>query len=130
VIYFDTSALAKLVIEEDETPALQEWLREIPDAVLLSSNLIRIEMARTVLRRNPGAIFQVKRVLADVRRIALTNEVLEVAAQIQPPGLRSLDAVHLASALKFYDRLTAFVTYDERLSAAADAMGLPAVSPN
>jgi predicted nucleic acid-binding protein len=130
VIYFDTSALAKLVITEDETRALQNWLGGFPDAIRMSSSLIRLEMTRTVLRRNPGAIFHARRVVSEVRRITLTNEVLDVAAQVQPSGLRSLDAIHLASALKVYDQLIAFVTYDQRLLAAATAMGLPAISPN
>lgn len=131
MIYLDTSALAKLVITEDETHALQNWLSGFPDdAIRMSSSLVRVEMTRAVLRRNPGAIFHVRRVVSELRRIALTNEVLDVAAQVHPAGLRSLDAIHLASALKVYDQLAAFVTYDQRLLTAATAMGLPAISPN
>lgn len=130
MIYLDTSALVKLVIEEAETDALRAWLAKLSGVPRLSSSLIRVEVPRSILRRSPAAVLHGRRIVARVRRVAMTNEVLDVAAMMQPTLVRSLDAIHLASALTVHDRLTAFVSYDRRLIDAASGVGLPVTSPN
>lgn len=130
MIYLDSCALVKLAVEEAESSALRAWLDDRPDVPRLSSSLIRVELPRSIMRSQPGAILQARAVVARTRRIAMTTEILDVATMLQPAALRSLDAIHLASAFAIHDRLTAFVSYDERLADAARAAGLPVVSPN
>jgi uncharacterized protein len=129
VIYLDSCALIKLAVDEAESPALRAWLAQRPDVPRLSSALIRVEVPRAILRSQPGAILQARSVIARTRRVALTPEILDLATMLRPASLRSLDAVHLATALRFHDRLTAFVSYDKRLTDAAHAAGLPVAAP-
>lgn len=129
MIYLDSCALVKLAVEETESAALRAWLAERPEVPRLSSGVIRVEVPRSIMRIQPGAVLQARSVVAKTRRIAISPEILEVAAMLQPASLRSLDAVHLASAFVVHDRLTAFVSYDKRLLDAAEAAGLPIASP-
>jgi predicted nucleic acid-binding protein len=130
VIYLDSCALVKLAVAEPESEALLAWLRDTPDVPLISSSVIRVEVPRTVMRRQPGAILHARTLVAKTRRITMTADILDVATMLQPASLRSLDAIHLASAFSVHDRLTAFVSYDKRLIDAARAADLPVVSPN
>ena len=130
MIYLDSCALVKLAVAEPESEALLAWLRDTPDVPLLSSSVIRVEVPRTVMRRQPGAILHARTLVAKTRRITMTADILDVATMLQPASLRSLDAIHLASAFSVHDRLTAFVSYDKRLIDAARAADLPVVSPN
>jgi len=129
-VYIDSSALLKLVLSEPETPALIEALSRWPDRV--SSVLLPIECRRIVLRAgNPAAVVaKLEQELACVTTIRLEEPVQKLAAMIGPPRLRSLDAIHLASALSIGDYPEAFVTYDERLAEAARAAGLNVLTPS
>jgi predicted nucleic acid-binding protein len=129
VIYLDSSALVKLVVREDETAALTAWLATERDAPRLSSDLVLVEVPRAVMRSVPTALLSAHHLVARLRKVALTPELLTAAAALQPPLLRSLDAVHLASALAVRAQLTAVVAYDERLYDAARAAGLPVARP-
>ena len=128
-VYIDSSALLKLVLSEPETPALIKALSQWPDRV--SSVLLPVECRRIVLRAgNPAAVVaKLEQELAGVTTIRLEEPVQKLAAMIGPPGLRSLDAIHLASALSIGDYPEAFVTYDERLAEAARTVGLNVLSP-
>ena len=70
-----------------------------------------------------------RRQLASIDLISLDDDLLARAAQIEPPTVRSLDAIHLAAALGIGPDLGAIVTYDARMSAAAQALGLPVIAP-
>ena len=61
--------------------------------------------------------------------LAITDDLLDAASDLGPAILRSLDAIHLATAVAFGDHLTAFVSYDDRLLGAAEAVGLPTLAP-
>jgi hypothetical protein len=128
-VYLDSSALLKLVLSERETPALREAISQWPDRV--SSVLLHIECRRIVLRAGnpPAVVAKLEQELAGVAAIRLDEPVQKLAAMIGPPGLRSLDAIHLASALSIGDYPGAFVTYDERLADAARAVGLNVLKP-
>ena len=128
-VYLDSSALLKLVLLERETPALIAALSRWPDRI--SSVLLPIECRRTVLRAGnpPGVTAKLEQELARVSTIRLDEPVQKLAAIIGPPRLRPLDAIHLASALSIGDYPEAFVTYDERLAAAARAAGLSVIAP-
>ena len=128
-LYLDTSAVAKLVIAEGESPALRALLQERSDLVRVTSVLTRCELVRAVRRHRPEATARALAVLAGLRQLTVTPVVLNAAAVIDPPELRSLDAIHLASALELGTDLTAVVTYDQRQRSAAESRGLPVLSP-
>jgi hypothetical protein len=96
---------------------------------MVSSVVHRAEVPRAVWRADPSALPRSYRQMKGVERVELSTRVLDTAATLAPPGLRSVDAIHLASALALRGDLTAFVAYDQRLLAAAGDLGLPTVSP-
>lgn len=128
LLYLDSSALVKLVVAEPETPALLAFLAEWPHRV--SSALARVEVVRAVRRTGAGPAVRKRaaRVLARVALIRIDAPVLAAAARVAPPQLRSLDAIHLATA-RSLDDLAGIVTYDERLGRAAARLRLKVWSP-
>jgi uncharacterized protein len=129
LIYLDSSALVKLILEESESRTLARWLAERADLALVSSAIHRTEVPRAIWRANPSALPRSLRQVRGVEKIGLSTDVLDSAAAVPPQSLRSLDAIHLASALSVRRELTAFVAYDKRLLAAAKDAGLPTASP-
>lgn len=129
MIYLDSSALVKLVLTEAETPALVGWLTARADLPMVSSIIHRTEVPRAVWRADPSALARSYRQVRGVERVTLSPDVLDTAAALPPLSLRSLDAIHLASALSVRRDLEAFVAYDNRLLAAAGQAGLPTASP-
>lgn len=129
MIYLDSSALVKLAVVEAGTAALTRFLAEHEDQARATSEIARVEVTRAVMRVLPTALLQAHHVVARTHKVALTAQVLTTAASLQPQSLRSLDAVHLASALALGGRLTAFICYDERLNTAAQALNLPVTTP-
>jgi uncharacterized protein len=129
VIYLDTSAFVRLVRGERETPALQAFLRDRPAGPLVSSALLVVETRRAVLREAPDQLARADLLLTRIDQVDVTRSVLEAASRLPDPGLRSLDAIHLATALQLEGDLEALVTYDGRLAAAAGRQKLPVVSP-
>lgn len=130
MIYLDSSALVKLAVTEPESEALRKWLAERADTPRISSDLVRLEVTRAVMRSQPQALLQAQQVVGRLNKLLVGPELLSTAASLQPPSLRSLDAIHLATALLLRNRLTAFVGYDHRLAAAVQAAGLPVASPS
>jgi len=134
VIYFDSSALLKFVKPEKETRALREWrLAQPTDSELVTSQLAVLEISRTLLRagvdrqRVPYVVGQA------VRGLFLVDVTSTVLARARSYGIRrlgSLEAIHLATADPFLAEMTAFVTYDAELAAAASELGLPATAPS
>jgi predicted nucleic acid-binding protein len=125
--YVDSSALVKLAVREPESAALRRYLgRHRP---LVSSALARTEVLRALMPLGPDAIRRGRGVLARVGVLRVNDRVLDAAGLLAPPEIRSLDAVHLASAEQFGTDLRAFVTYDERLATAAAARGFRVVHP-
>ncbi|GAB2985317.1 type II toxin-antitoxin system VapC family toxin [Saccharothrix stipae] len=127
MIYFDSSALVKLVRAEAESAALHDWLVSHTDPVV-SSALARTEVLRAVRRDSTRLADKARRVLSGVEMIPMTFDLLDEAGGLSAE-LRSLDAIHLVSALRLRGDLDAFVAYDKRLLTAADEMGLPVASP-
>jgi predicted nucleic acid-binding protein len=127
VAYLDSSALAKLIVEEAESQALRRALGAWPRRV--SSRISVVEVLRAVRRRDRSAEPLARSVLAHVALLAVGDRVLMAAGLLDPPALRALDAIHLASALRLGSSLTAFVTYDARQLEAAETFGLPVTSP-
>jgi predicted nucleic acid-binding protein len=125
--YVDSSALVKLAVREPESAALRRYL--VRHRPLVSSALARTEVVRALLPHGPDAVRQGREVLARVGLLRINDRVLDAAGSLAPTELRSLDAIHLASAEQFGSDLRAFVTYDERLAAAAAGRGLRVVHP-
>jgi uncharacterized protein len=131
VIYLDSCALVKLVSPAPETAALERYLRERADQRHVASALVRTEVRRALRRIEAPArmLTTADKLLAAVITISIRDELLDAAGRLAEPGLRSLDAIHLATAQSLGAALTAFVTYDRRLLGAADRAGLPTVTP-
>ena len=128
-LYLDSSAIVKLVLPEPETGALVSRLRDNPEVI--SSALARVEVLRALkrIRATPAAFRQAERVLTRIALVRINEAVLDTAAALDPAKLRTLDAVHLATAFGLGERLDGFVTYDSRLGDAADRAGLPLLTP-
>jgi predicted nucleic acid-binding protein len=132
VIYLDSAALVKLVREEDETRALVSWLNERAGQRLVASALVDVEVPRALRRSQPGVLGAVAATLARIDRIELDAAVRATAAAYVDPLLRSLDAIHLATADQLVASgkdVSAFVTYDKRLAEAARACSFSVVAP-
>ena len=130
MIYLDTSALVKLIRREPESHALADWLDARPSTLWVSSTLIEVELPRALRRTGPALLADVPATVARVARYEIDDMVRAAAAALTDPTLRSLDAIHLATARGvFGNQLTAFVTYDPRLLASAAATGLTVASP-
>ncbi|MTD57676.1 type II toxin-antitoxin system VapC family toxin [Amycolatopsis pithecellobii] len=130
MIYLDTAALVKLIRREPESDVLVEWLAGQADTMLVSSALAEVELPRALLRTEPELIVEVPGVLERIARYEIDDLVRSTAASYRVPELRSLDAIHLATAhTVFGAQLTSFVTYDKRLRACAESLGLAVRSP-
>lgn len=128
MVYLDSSAIVKLVVAEAESAALHRYLVRHREHV--SSALARVEVCRAVRRADASEATsrRAEQVLARIGLVALDEPLLRDAAALSPTGLRSLDAVHLATALSL-DGLDVVVTCDRRLDAAASGAGLAVESP-
>jgi predicted nucleic acid-binding protein len=132
VIFLDSAAIVKMIRREKESAALESWLTQQPDKELVASSLVLTEVPRALRRSDPGRLAAVPTVLARLDRIPIDDTVLATAAAYADPMLRTLDAIHLASAQSMVlegMELTALVTYDKRLLAAAADIGLPTAAP-
>jgi len=129
VIYFDSSALVKLVKAEPESRALAAWIDERVAAGAVSSALAKVEVLVTVRRGGDRYTERARAVIDGVDLISISDGVIDSAAALDGPGLRSLDAIHLATALDIRGALTGMVVYDRRLYDAAARFGLDPVSP-
>jgi predicted nucleic acid-binding protein len=131
VIYLDTSALVKLIRIEVESDALGDWLDERTEIRWITSALAEVELPRAIRAVAPEGLSAVPSVLARLDRFEIDAVIRSTAAAYPDPALRSLDAIHLATAQTAASTapLTALVTYDSRLSEAADALGMTIVAP-
>jgi uncharacterized protein len=130
LIYVDTSAFFKLIKDnESEGPALRAYLTEAPSARFVSSTLLTIEARRGALRTSPRSLARVDLLLSDLVRISMSDAVIERASRLPDPFLRSLDAIHLATALLIREDVDALLTYDDRLATAARTHGIQVDAP-
>ena len=132
MLYLDTSALVKLVLVEAQSGDLADWLDERVEMRWITSTLADVELPRAIIRAGQRAsLASAPAVLARLDRFEIDDVVRSTAASFEDPGLRTLDAIHLATArvAASVARLEAFVTYDGRLAEAADALGLPIAAP-
>jgi len=129
MIYLDSAAVVKLAHAEPESAALRRWLDERAETGWISSVLTEIESFRALARYAPQAASRLPAVLDQIDLIDLDRPIRTLARTVTPATVRSLDAIHLGTALRSRPSLTSFVTYDRRLLDAAQAAGLPIDSP-
>ncbi len=127
VTYVDSSAIVKLVVRETESAALRAYLRR--RRPLVASALARAEVARAVLPLGAKAMRQAQRTLLRIELVRINDRVLADAGVLEPHDLRTLDAIHLATARLLADSLRTIVTYDARLSRAAGELGFAVAAP-
>jgi hypothetical protein len=127
-LYLDSSAFVKLVVEETESTAVRTLLAN-RGARRVSSALLRTESLRAVRHLGPDALATVREGLRRVDLIGIDDRILDAAGILEPQVLRTLDAIHLASAMAVGDDLEAIVTYDERMVDAARLLGLSTATP-
>lgn len=129
-LYLDSSAIVKLVQLETESEALRRYLRDNRGDTKVTSALARVEVPRAVLSGGAEALSQARRQLSRLHQISLDGDLLDRAARVAPTTLlRSLDAIHIASAQLLGDELRAIVTYDQRMIEVATSVGLPVAAP-
>lgn len=128
VTYVDSSALVKLAVREPESQALRRHLaRRRP---LVCSALARVEVARALMALGPQVLQRGDDVLARIDLVRINDRVLRAAAALLPAELRSLDAIHLATAQQFGGELHRIVTYDNRMAIAAETLGWRVEKPS
>ena len=119
--YLDSSAIVKLAVREPQSDALRKYLRH--RRALVSSALDWVEVLRALLPGRDSAVATGRRVLASVHLVRINHHVLGLAGTMLPLELRSLDAIHLATAERVGADLQDFITYDDRMAAAARQLG-------
>jgi uncharacterized protein len=129
MIYLDSAAVVKLAHAEPESAALRAWLDDRTETPWISSVLTEIESFRALARYAPQAVSRLPAVLDLIDLIDLDQRIRMLARTVTPATVRSLDAIHLGTALRSRPSLTSFVTYDKRLLDAAQAAGLPIDAP-
>ena len=129
MIYLDSSALMKLVRREDETEALCAWLDVRLEQPVVTSELGRVEILRAARRAGGEVLAEARAVVGDLDLVPLDRAVQDIACDLGDPQLRTLDALHLGSALLLGQALTTFVAYDRRLAGGARAAGLEVATP-
>lgn len=129
VYYIDTSAAFKLLAVEEHAAAFLAFYREHRNDAWVSSDLLRIEVTRTVTRHWRALIPDAQRLLDALEYIQIDEDVVRTAMVEPDPPLRSLDAIHLATARMLGADLTALLTYDDRLTQAAADAGITVHCP-
>jgi uncharacterized protein len=127
--YIDTSAALKLLAEESHSRAFAAFYDESAGASWVSSALLRIEVVRAVSRVMPAALPDARGLLLAFDYVSIDDEVVDAAMDEPDRMLRSLDAIHLATARVLGPDLDGLATYDGRLAAAAKDAGIPVIDP-
>lgn len=129
MIYLDSAAAVKLVHAEPESQALRDWLDERADSPWTSSTLLEVETFRALARHTPEAITRLHQLLDLIDLVEIGPAIRIRTQTIRPATVRTLDAIHLATALHLHPAPTSFVTYDKRLAEAANQAGLIVAMP-
>lgn len=129
VWYLDSSAIVKFAVREAESAAIAAWRAELDsDDVLMTCELAISEVLRAV-RRVDGDVEVALAHVDALDQLAVDRNLLLGAGQLEPGGVRTLDAIHLSAALAAGEELSAVVTYDDRMADAARQLGLETLAP-
>ena len=123
--YLDASALVKLVVDEDGSPALHRWYIE---AERIATSRVGVIETRRAARRQPHDEVRLEAMIEAVAVFEIDAEIDRRASSIGLASLRTLDAIHIATALAL-PGVDAFITYDDRQAEAARLVGLPVIRP-
>ena len=126
--YVDSSAIVKLAVREPESAVLRRYLRR--KRPLIVSALARTEVSRALLPLGPDAVARGEDTLRRLEVIRVNDRILRAAGALDPPELRSLDAIHLATARELGDDLARVCTYDDRMADAARTLQMTVVAPS
>jgi predicted nucleic acid-binding protein len=126
--YLDSSAFVKLIVEEPETAALRALLAG-GEQRRVSSALLWTESLRAVRHLGAEALATVREALRRIDLVGIDDRILDAAGTLEPRILRTLDAIHVATAMAVGEDLEAIVTYDERMLEAATLLGFPTATP-
>jgi predicted nucleic acid-binding protein len=129
MIYLDTSAAAKLVKDEYGSAELAVFITARIGEPLVSSALVYPELLRAVARADPGFTPRAMALLQRIMTVPMAADIVLESATVGNPYLRTLDAIHLATALALAEEISSFLTYDKRLAEAAAAAGLHVETP-
>lgn len=138
LIYLDSSAIVKLCRTEDQTEALRTHLGARPGRFLVASALAIVEVCRTLARDGidpesvmsaDGLLLQPAMLSAPVLTLEIAPGVLRMARDLPPPVLRTLDAIHIATAKLAGASLDHLISYDKRMISAAEAADLAVATP-
>jgi uncharacterized protein len=126
-VYIDTSAIGRVLLGEPDAVAVRQALGDFEQHV--ASRLMRTELRRLALRE--GLLEDAEQLLAGVALIPVDDAVLTLAGTVTPATVATLDAIHLATALKLAGAgiLNTVMTYDPRLASAVELHGLRVAAP-
>jgi predicted nucleic acid-binding protein len=127
--YLDSSAIVKFVVIERESGAMAAWRAELdPEDVLMTCELAVAEVVRAV-RRVDGDLDVALAHLDSLEQVVMDRDLMLAAGNLDPAGIRTLDAIHLAAAVAAGEELGGVITYDARMAATARELGLLALAP-
>lgn len=126
--YIDSSAIVKLVAREAESAGLRRFVRR--EGPLVASALVRTEVNRALLGLGQRFHRRAADVLRRIDLVRVSDQVLDAAGLLEPVTLRSLDAIHLATAGLFGNTLSGLITYDGRMAGVAQSYGWTVSSPS
>ena len=124
----DSSALVKLIVNEQHSKSLGSWIDSCKQDLFISE-LARTEVSRAIARVDPNLNKQFNAIVTRFGVIRVSTQVLTIAAVLSPTTLRTLDAIHLASCVILGDDLTGFVTYDNAQASAASTNSIEVITP-
>ncbi len=129
--YLDSSAFLKMFLPEPETESFVNWIREIATrTTLVSSEILRVETLRALALNHPERVSDAEKVLKTLNVVRVSRANLQLAARLKPTKLRTLDAIHLSTALDLAEEDLYFVSYDKLLLEAAKINGLQTLTPS
>jgi predicted nucleic acid-binding protein len=128
VAYIDASAFVKLFAAEPESAAIANAI-DTELSNLVASEILAVEISRAAVRVGGDAPVVASQLLRRVALLPLSTEVREQACQVGPPLLRTLDAIHLATAISVRERIGVVLTYDSRLAEACATASLKPLAP-
>lgn len=126
--YIDASAFVKLFSAEPESEAMAAAI-DVGEVLLVASEILAVEAFRAAVRLGGSALSEAPTLLRKVALRPFSREVRELSYRIGDPSLRTLDAIHLATAVSLGERVSAIFTYDKRLAEASGGTGLEVLAP-
>jgi predicted nucleic acid-binding protein len=127
-VYLDTSVLGRVLLDEPDTPAIRRELERFDRHV--SSRLLGVELRR--LGRREDMLVHAEELLSGKLLVPMDDEILTSAETLTPSTVATLDAIHLATAVRLAgeNELDAIMTYDKQLATGAETHGIAVVSPS